>query len=104
MEEKYTVEQLKKDCEEVKKLNETLQKSIDELNYVIGNLKLEYPTMLFYKNGEIYLNKNFNFEESFVTKEDVIKMVNSLKDLSRSVVENNMFLEDAELVFKEQEG
>lgn len=91
----YTEEQLKKDLEIIKNQNENLQKRIDDLNDVLGNLKVEFPDMLIYKNGDIFLNKNFNFDNSFVSKEEVIEIVGYLKQFSKDVVEGEQFIKDA---------
>lgn len=91
----YTEEQLKKDLEIIKNQNENLQKRIDDLNDVLGNLKVEFPDMLIYKNGDIFLNKNFNFDNSFVSKEEVIEIVGYLKQFSKDVVEGEQLIKDA---------
>lgn len=95
MNNNYNINEFQNDMETIKNLNKNLQERIEDLNYVIGNLKLEYPTMLIYQNGNIYLNKNFDFEKTFVQKEEVIELVNLLKELSKEVVDNELRLETA---------
>lgn len=91
----YTEEQLKKDLELIKNQNESLQKRIDDLNDVLGNLKVEFPDMLIYKNGDVFLNKNFNFDNCFITKEEVIEIVGYLKQFSKDVVDGEQLIKDA---------
>ncbi len=91
----YTKEQLRKDLETIKNQKEDFQKRIDDLNDVLGNLKVEFPDMLIYKNGDIYLNKNFNFDNSFVSKEEVVEIVGYLKQFSREVVDSELLIKEA---------
>ena len=101
MDSKYNIEQIRNDIESIKKLNKNLDEKIKDLNYVIGNLKLEYPDMLIYQKGKIYLNKNFDFEKIIVKKEDVIEMVNLLRELSKDFVDNELLIKDTEDTMKE---
>jgi len=101
MDSKYNIEQIRNDIESIKNLNKKLEEKIKDLNYVIGNLKLEYPDMLIYQKGKIYLNKDFNFEKSFVKKEEVIEMVNLLRELSRDFVSNKLLIKDVEDTIEE---
>ena len=70
---KYNTEEIKIAIQKIKEFNKTCSDAIDELNYVIGNLKVEYPTMFGYQNGQIILNSNFDFDKCFVTKEEVLE-------------------------------
>lgn len=88
------IEQIKSDIERLKKYNTNCEERISDLNYVLGNLSLEYPTLFIYQNANIYINPNFDFSKSFVTKEEVVELISLLKELSRNVVDNETRIND----------
>lgn len=96
-------EQIKQDIEILKNYNKTYQERIDDLNYVIGNLKVEYPSMIIYQKGNIYLNKNFDYEKSFVTKEQVIELITLLRELTNELSDNKYEIKEIEEALGEME-
>ena len=88
------VEQIKNDIQRLKQYNDNCEERISDLNYVLGNLKLEYPSLLIYQNANIYINPNFDFSKSFVTKEEVEELILLLKELSRNVTDNETRIDD----------
>lgn len=88
------IEQVQNDIVRLKQYNTNCEERISDLNYVLGNLKLEYPSLLIYQNANMYINPNFDFSKSFVTKEEVEELITLLKELSRTVVDNESAIKD----------